>query len=333
MAIRNETEYMYASARIRAADGKDTAKIRLDRMLDCRSPEQLFRTVLEMGFLSEEHKQPDNLTEALDLAWEDAVALVKNNVPEPSVYDFLLYKYDCNNIKVAIKAAILGLDYSGLYYACGTFSPKDLTGRLAADDTEGLPHHMAEAVAEARSAYAQTGEGRAIDFCLDRACYGDMAEKAAETEVPLFREYVAAKADITNILSSVRLAARGTKEASAAVFAQAFVPGGTLPAKLFTDGGCPGYEELRERLDAGMLKDTVDRILAKGEDARPEKEFDNAVYRLMNRDRYVPFGIHVPAVFLVNREAELKNCRIIAAGLEAGVSPAGLRERIRVDYV
>ena len=53
----------------------------------------------------------------------------------------------------------------------------------------------------------------------------------------------------------------------------------------------------------------------------------------MNRDRYVPFGVHVPAVFLVNREAELKNCRIIAAGLEAGVSGTDLRERIRVDYV
>ena len=92
-------------------------------------------------------------------------------------------------------------------------------------------------------------------------------------------------------------------------------------------------KKIAEKLEAGVLKDAVLRILAQGNAARPEKEFDSAVYRLVNRERYVPFGVHVPAVFLLNREAELKNCRIIAAGLEAGLSGAALRERIRVDYV
>ena len=327
------TEYMYASAKIRAAEGKDTAKIRLERMLECRTPEQLWKTVLEFGFLAEERRVPETLAETLDQAWEDAVALVKGCVPDPSLYAFLLYKYDCNNLKVALKSRILGLDYSGLYYTCGTFSPEGLTDKLEKEDYTDLPSHMAEAVPEAQAAYARSGEGRAIDFCLDRACFADMCEQAAGTGVPLFRDYTAAKADITNILSSVRLASRGTKQSSAAILEQAFVPGGTLPFSLFLGEGCIGYEELRERLEAGMLRDVVDRILVQRENVRPEKEFDNALHRLMNRDRYVPFGVHVPAVFLVNREAELKNCRIIAAGLEAGVSGTDLRVRIRVDYV
>jgi len=329
----NETEYMYASARIRAAEGKDTAGVRLERMLDCRSPEQLFRAVMDFGFLAEERQVPASLTEALDLAWEDGVSLVRENVPEPSLYDFILYKYDCNNIKVALKANILGLDYSALYYRCGTFSPDGLTERLAEGDTTGLPHHMAEAVTEARTAYAAVGEGRVIDFCLDKACYADMAAQTEKNGVPLFCEYVSMRADITNILASVRLASRGAKEASAAVLEQAFVPGGSLPYTFFLEDGCLGYEGLREKMDAGVLREAVDRILTQGEAARPEKEFDNVLYRLMNRDRYVPFGVHIPAVFLTNREAELKNCRIIGAALEAGITGAGLRERIRVDYV
>ncbi|MBR4961637.1 MAG: V-type ATPase subunit [Clostridia bacterium] len=333
MGKRNETEYMYASARIRAAEGKDTAGIRLERMLECRSPEQLLKAVLDFGFLAEERQSPADLTEALDLALEDGAALVRNSVPEPSLYDFILYKYDCNNIKVALKAAVLGLDYSSLYYRCGTFSAERLSERLAEGNTEGLPVHMADAVSEARSAYAVNGEGRSIDFCLDRACYADMAACTEASGVSLFRDYTAMRADVTNILSSVRLAARGTKESSAAILEQAFVPGGTLPLSFFTEDGCAGYGEIAEKLEAGVLKDAAVRILAQGDAARPEKEFDNAVHRLVNRERYVPFGVHVPAVFLLNREAELKNCRIIAAGLEAGLSGAALRERVRVDYV
>ena len=333
MGMRKETEYAYASARIRAAEGKDTAGIRLERMLACRSLEQLYRTVLEFGFLAEDSRQPADLSAALDMAWEDAVALVRNNVPQPSLYDFYLYKYDCNNIKVALKADILGLDYSGLYYTCGTFSAEHLAERLAAGDVTDLPFHMAEAVGEAKTAYAGTGEGRAIDFLMDRACFADMAAQAEESGVALFRDYVTARADITNILSFVRLASWGTKEAAAAVFSRAFVPGGVMEMTQFPEVGCSGYDELRERIPAGDLREAVERILIQGASARPEKEFDNMVHRIMNRERLVPFGVHVPAVFLNNREAEIKNCRIIAAGLTAGITGTALRERIRVDYV
>ena len=331
--MRNDAEYMFASARIRAAEGRDTAKVRLDRMLECRSPEQLLRTVVELGFLREDRTPPAGLTEALDMALDDAASLVRTSVPEPELYHFLFYKYDCNNIKVALKAGILGLDYSGEYYACGTFDPAGLAEKLQQGNTEGLPAHMGEAVAEATAAYAETGEGRVIDFCLDRACFADTADCVNASGVELFRDWAAAKADVTNILSSVRLSSRGTKEAAGAVFARAFVPGGTMPMERFLVDGCMGYEELQEVLEPGLLKDAVERILAQGENARPEKEFENALHRIMNREKFTPFGVHIPAVFFVNREAELKNCRILAAALTAGISGNELRERIRVDYV
>jgi len=117
--MRNDSEYMYASARIRAAEGKDTARMRLERMLECRTPEALLRTVLECGFLAEDRPQPSTLAEALEMALEDSVVLVRSSVPEPSLYDFLLYKYDCNNIKTAVKSSILGQDYCENYFRCG----------------------------------------------------------------------------------------------------------------------------------------------------------------------------------------------------------------------
>lgn len=336
--MTNDTEYMYASARIRAAEGKDTASARLHRMLDCRTPEQLLRTVIECGFFRDDHPLPETLEQAWDMALTDAAALVCEVAPDPAVYDFLFYKYDCNNIKTALKAGIIGQNYDSNFYHCGTFAPTGLTERLAAGDHTGLPTHMGEAVDEAMTAYARTGEGRQIDFIIDKACYKDMAAAAGHTGVSLFRDYVAAKADFTNVLSSVRLSsgstAGGNPDTARAIFDMVFVPGGDLAKEQFTSQseGCLSYMGLLEQLDGGMVKEAV-RTVAEGGEVRPEKVFDEAALSILDRERYTPFGVHVPAVFFLQREAELKNGRIIGAGLLAGLTGQETRERVRVAYV
>lgn len=343
--MTNDTEYMYASARIRAAEGKDTASARLQRMLDCHTTEGLLRTVIECGFIRDDHTMPETLEEAWDMALSDAAALVKEAVPDPTFFDFLFTKYDCNNIKTALKAGILGQEYgrSGGYdenfYHCGTFSPEGLTDRLAAGDKTGLPTHMGAAVDEAMAAYDRTGEGRQIDFLLDKACYADMAEGAKKTGVALFQAYVAAKADFTNVLSSVRLSnsvrlsKNKNSDTARALFDLVFVPGGTLTQEKFTSPseGCLSYAELLTQLEDGLVKEAVGTVAERG-DLRPEKVFEDAALSILNQVRYEPFGVHVPAVFFWQREMELKNGRIIGAGLVSGVSGQQLRERVRVAY-
>ena len=49
--------------------------------------------------------------------------------------------------------------------------------------------------------------------------------------------------------------------------------------------------------------------------------------------RFQAFGVEIPFWFLLIREAEIKNCRLIEAGLYAGLKPEEIRERVRVDYV
>lgn len=338
--MTNDTEYMYASARIRAAEGKDTPALRLERMLECRTPEMLLSTVLEFGFLRDgtapdDRTPTESLGQVWDLALTSAASLVKEVAPVPEVYNFLFYKYDCNNIKTALKAGILGLDYSCNYYACGTINTTGLAERLANGDVTGLPTHMGEAVTEAMEAYARTGEGRQIDFCLDKACYGDMADNVRLSGVPILQEYVAAKADFTNVLSAARLAGKSNKDVSCAIFAEAFVPGGTMLREQFCtpEDGCLSYTDLAERLEEGIVKEAIDKVLAAQGIVRAEKILDDAALAILNRDRYVPFGAHVPAVFFLQRETEIRNGRIIAAGLVAGLTGTALQERIRVAYV
>lgn len=328
-----DTEYMYASAKIRAAEGKDTARARMDRLVECRSVPALLAAVVDLGFL-EEGDAPDTLKDALRHALDHAVALVQNAVPEPEIYHFLLYKYDCSNLKVALKASILGKDYSELYFCCGTFPVDGLTERLAEEDFTGIPAHMAEAYVEARDTYAKTGEVRVIDLTLDRACFADIADNVEKYSVPLFVRYAAARADLTNLQTAQRLAAgHAVPETASALMKRAYVPGGTLPLALFfaEDGSVRDYEALADVLEDDALRALLTKVLS--DRKPPDGAFDNYAYRLFADLRFQAFGVEIPFWFLLIREAEIKNCRLIEAGLYAGLKPEEIRERTRVDYV
>ena len=335
MAKIKDTEYMYASAKIRAAEGKDTPRARIDRLVECRTVPALLAAVCDLGFLGD-LAAPDTLEEALRLSLDHAVALVQDAVPEPEVYNFLLYKYDCSNLKVALKASILGKDYSELYFRCGTFPFRvdELTERLAAEDFTGIPAHMAQAYAEARDTYAKTAEVRAIDLLLDCACFADIADNVQKYDVPLFRRYTAARADLTNLQTAQRLAAgHAARETAAALMKRAYVPGGTLPVEVFfsEDGRVRDYEALVDVLEDDALRELLTKVLS--DRNPPDGAFDNYAYRLFADLRHQPFGVEIPFWFLLIREAEIKNCRLIEAGLYAGLKPEEIRERIRVDYV
>lgn len=328
-----DTEYMYASAKIRAAEGKDTARARMDRLVECLSVPALLAAVVDLGFL-EEGDAPDTLEDALRHALDHAVALVQNAVPEPEIYHFLLYKYDCSNLKVALKASILGKDYSELYFRCGTFPVDGLTERLAEEDFTGIPAHMAEAYVEARDTYAKTGEVRVIDLTLDRACFADIADNVEKYSVPLFVRYAAARADLTNLQTAQRLAAgHAAPETASALMKRAYVPGGTLPLALFfaEDGSVRDYEALADVLEDDALRALLTKVLS--DRKPPDGAFDNYAYRLFAALRFQAFGVEIPFWFLLIREAEIKNCRLIEAGLYAGLKPEEIRERTRVDYV
>lgn len=324
---------MYASAKIRAAEGKDTARIRIERLVECRSVPALLTAVCDLGFL-EEGAAPETLDEALRMALDHAVALVDAAVPNSQIYHFLLYKYDCSNLKVALKSTILGRDYSELYFHCGTFPVEGLTERLAAEDFNEIPQHMAEAYIEARDTYAKTGEVRVIDLMLDKACFADIADNVRKYGVPLFIRYAAARADLTNLQTAERLATgHAARETAAALMTRAFVPGGTLPVEVFfaDDGSVRDYEALCEVLEDDTLQELLEKILS--DRNPPDSAFDNYAYRLFADLRFKAFGVEIPFWFLLTREAEIKNCRLIEAGLYAGLKPDEIRERVRVEYV
>lgn len=330
-----DVEYIYASSRIKAAEGNGTFNERMNRAIDAQSVSALYHAVLDFGIISESRKSTAvDLTSALNEALSSAVDLVVDSVPNPNIYNFLLYKYDCANIKTAVKESILNKDYGELYFDCGTVGADEVKKIVKERDFSSLPQGMAKSASIAYDIYEQTGETRSIDIMIDCGCFEDIKLSAQSSGVPFFEEIASMDADITNIKTSVRLSEGSLKpETAKALMERAFVVGGTIPQGVFIDSsdgstGAAGVEAIYEKMDASKLKSAIaDADSSLSAAAALEKCYIDT----LSQFEYKAFGPEIPAVFLLMREREIRNLRIISALIsKGGIKKEKIRERIGI---
>lgn len=322
-----DKEYLFSSSFLRAGEGIGNVSMRMSRMLEASTAEQLCQTVSELFRIS----VPAEEKMVFDAAFGDAVEKVRSAVPDFSVFYPLLYKYDCTNIKIAIKCTVQNLSYNN-FYTCGTVPARQMQDYLQKDILPDLPPAMAAAAQAARREYSKTGEVRCIDLLLDRACFADMAEKAAADGVLLIGQIVCMRADFANILACLRIRTSGLPmEAARSLLSRAFVPGGqvALSVLLGEEGGLADIDQIGKRLGDCFVKDAVRRAVSAADLPGIEKIFDEAVLWACQPYRFKPFGPEVIVRYMLIREAELTNGRIIAARFGSGADTDKIRERLR----
>lgn len=323
-----DNEYLFSSSFLRAGEGIGSASSRTVRMLEAPSAEQLYLTVAEVFRIS----MPSEGKTVFDAAFGDAVEKVRSAVPDASVYDPLLYKYDCTNIKLAIKCAAQDIRTFQDFYTCGTVSAAQMEENLQKDTSHGLPPAMAEAAQTARQEYAKTGEARCIDLLLDRACFADMSTAANAENVPLIQKIVCMRADFANILACMRIHSSGVAaDAARSLMTRAFVPGGQAALSVFIndESGCADIGQISERLGGCYARDAVRHAAAAADISTVQKIFDEAVLAACQPYRFKPFGPEIAVRYLLIREAEVTNARIIASRFSAGTDADTIRERLR----
>lgn len=321
------TDYLYASARIRALEASLVGDTKLSGLLALKTEQEVVSALVAEGLLPREGA-PD--TEAALLApLREGIAAVKQSVPDEELTHIVTYPYDCHNIKATVKCAYRGIDETDLLIDAGSLPLSTLKKALSGGDLSLLPPHMSEAVPEAREAYAKTGDPREIDLILDRALFLDLAEVASG--LPFAERVIAARADLTNYMIALRLLRR-TPSLSQALFARAFLPAGTLDEAFFLEA----MKEGEAALTACVAKTPYARV-AEGAEGLSlsllEKRADDFVIALVREAKYLPYGAEVPLAYLLALDASLKSIRVLLAGKRAGTDTEALRLRVRESYV
>ncbi len=336
MKTIKETEYVYASTRVKAADGKGTSKERIASFAEAADRDALTAAIIDSGLVPDEARGAvDSPADAADAALRGAADLLVSSVPDPDVYDFLFYKYDCCNIKTALKESITSEHDPSRYFTCGTVPADVVISSVSSRDYSLLPPSMGKRAEEARNTYETTAEARCIDLLLDVGCFEDASRSAEESGVPFFREYVSLLADAANYSAFLRISSSGASpEAVSTLVKRAVVPGGSAPAEVF--GSAAEAETHAERIDALLMK--TDRvayrdIITSSDDPEAVSEaFDRLISELVRTLDFKAFGPEIPAAFFIKREAEVRAVRIAASMIGAGKSADEIKKRVGLEY-
>ncbi|MBR5124782.1 MAG: V-type ATPase subunit [Clostridia bacterium] len=336
------TEYMYASARIRSLENRIVGREKLETLIEARSTEDAMARLAEYGITPidvETYGSSVSVGEAQSRAREamllsllrEAFSEAEQAVPDPSVFRYLRYPYDCNNIKAAIKCEICGISPEDMLFDFGTVPADQVVTLLREGKYAAFPAALAAAIPVAREAYDKTADPRRIDTVLDRACYEDMSQAATAEDT--LAAWLKVKIDTTNLLTTLRILRMNTGATGASFLEDALLPGGALDVGFFTKA----YEEGEAYLWDSLSPTAYYRLAQVEGDPRPlsavEKACDDLYMERVREGARIPFGAPVVGGYLIGCETAVKNVRIILAAKDAGLGSAVVRERVRVSYV
>lgn len=327
-----DTDYLFASARIKSMEKSLLSREKLERMSEAKSLEEAFKLLSESGWPEISAPTLKAVEEVLAARRAEAFALVRNMAPDKRLPDVFLIKYDYHNIKTILKSEATGEDPASLLIEAGRIPTKTLLVSLREEGNARMTKTMADAIAEARDVLARTQDPQLLDFILDKAMYEDMLAMATEFGSDYLTGYVRLMIDSVNLRAAVRMRRMGK---GIELLRHALVPGGSVSVSRLLNEITPDLIESAFGASPLAFAGLAGGAALRGEGtlAAVDLACDDALLRYLKGAKYVAFGEAPLIGYLAAIEAELTAVRTIVAGRLAGLGAEMITERLRETYV
>ena len=295
-----DTDYLYATMKIRANEKKLLTPSETDRMVEARSFEEASKILFDAGYGKSPAQTFRDVENAVDEALIDTLLTVSEATENDHIKNVFLLKYDFHNIKVLLKASFCEKDFSHLLSDVSVFPQKKLVGAVFDDNLSDLPEAMAEAIVKAREVLAATRNAELSDTVLDIACFQMMMSSAKESGSEFLVGYVKLLSSAFNLRLKARCIRRGDEEYESK----------KLPYKTEDESLLKTAVELSEKVAQGAA-----------EFWELEREIDIAVLKYMSAAKYAAFDETPVVAYLALRDIDATVVRIIMTGKLLGHSP------------
>lgn len=327
-----DTDYLYASSRIRVLEKGLLTRDMMSRMCDAKTIEEAEKILVECGYIDFNPNSLDDLERALATERTRVVDALVDMTPDKNLIEIFMLKYDYHNIKAYLKAEAMGEDYLDLMIKTGLIPIRTLVNALKEEEYGQFSPVMAASIVEAKNILAQTRDPQKMDAVLDKACFAEMLDCAEKTGSGFLMDYVKLLIDSANLRAVVRLKRMGKEISSIKEFA---ISGGNIPVDKFMVDLTP--EAIVNIFDRTLLEGAAEAgaKALKGEEglSRMDLLCDDAVMAYLKKAKYVSFGEQPVVAFIAAKESELTAVRTIMAGRLAGLKPEMIMGRLREAYV
>lgn len=335
MSKAREDSYIFCSALMRAGEKTLIPMADLLKAAEAKDFQGAMAVIAEYGYGDGKPlANPRDFIKVLAAEEERVYNFVFSALPDREELEMLKFPKDYHNAKAILKAEFLDLNPESYLTSGGRLDPQSLVRMIKERNLVFLSSSMKEAINRAIELFGKGQDPQEIDIVLDKACYQDMFMAAEKMDNKFLLDYVKMQIDILNISTFVRLKEIGKQ---VDFFKKVFLEGGEIALGLFTAGYDDGYKQMAEKMIpygyGPIFEKGAVAVKETGKYYMLEKICDDIRMKFIKDAKYIPFGIEPCAAFLLAKETELKNLRVILTGKIAGTDKQVIIERLRETYV
>ncbi len=310
-----DSDFAYAVARIRSNENKLLTRQDIDSLLFSESCESCIARLADKGWGSADSSGDDILSGEQDRLW----ALIDEILPESPVFDSLKIPNDYHNLKAALKARLVNADWKSYQLSPSTIDADVITEAAQKKEFSLLPAKMAQAAEKAYDALISWGDGQLCDMIIDAASL-EAAIEAAKPHGGILLEF----AELAAFRADVRIAVRcaGMKK-TLDITRQSLAKCKAVDADRLAAAAVQGVEEIctliaeTDREAADALRDGLGSF---------ERLCDRRMDSRLEYTKYTSLGVEPIISYIHARQKELREVRIILAGLRNEVPVERIRE-------
>ena len=171
-------KFTQAVSRIWVLETKLLDKPKVERMIEAPSASEVLRILNETEYanVSSNIKRPEDYEEILTAELKRVYDLVYEISPVKEVVKIMSLKYDYHNVKVLLKAKVLGKDFSSMLIKLGNIDLQEIKRKIDGDNLKSLNGTIGKGVQEAMKVFEETKDPQKIDIIIDKYMYKELVE-------------------------------------------------------------------------------------------------------------------------------------------------------------
>jgi V/A-type H+-transporting ATPase subunit C len=309
----------------------------LERMIDAPNLSEVFRMLsqnsdYDFTNVSRVDEAEPMLKAELARVYDQARVLAKGS----SVVTILSCRYDFHNVRAALKAKYSPQRTPVPYVPVGEVPLEKLQVIEQADaslEKAGLPDYITAAVKAAEVAFAKSGNPQDIDIAVDQVMFSTMLAFCKAMANDYITGYVKTLIDFTNLktLLRVRDMQKGT-----AFLGGALVEGGNTPVSFFIENYAKTPSAMVPvfyyRYFGEAMRQGVEAFEKTGNFSALERLLDSMLVEYLKKVKYLSYGPEILFAYLLSKENEIRQIRILLTCKNNEIGSDVLRERLRDNY-
>ena len=326
-----QPSYAYACARISALEKSLFGKDAIRRMAE-GSLEDALRQLSDAKYGNLQDAMAEDTERMIDSVRRQTAQTIQELSPDATLTDLFLLQTDAHNLKVLVKARMLGAaDFAWL--EGGLYTREQLVAMVADAKYDELPECMREALIRLEAKLKISQEPQLVSVYIDYGYHAHCLAVSATIKEPFAKQHFAALCDFNDVITFLRMRAMGAHKED---LKEALLPNAGIRREDMIEAYELSAESLTKAISSSVaksaLQDGLSRMLVSGNIAMLEKARDDYLLSLVNAHRHETMTIFPIVGYYLARDREAKAVRLILTVKRNGLDDAVIAERLRDLY-